>query len=262
MRNEVGLDEESATKNKSLCDGIGFNPDSGVLLKGKTVGDHWDPWLRQMGYPFLTVKYTDENTKGEVSSFLANKIKKKNCVIFQNLSKAGINIAQKRFLNNPDDDASKPSSSFDYKWPIPLQTAFKTGSDMKYMSTWIEEGDVNLESNIDFAIVNADYVSFFRTKYDGQILDDLVNVLSVDHKSVPSFTRANFVADYFAFAENKPLTSVDITDTLEYTSFMAQETDYVVWKMFDRAMSSVRGILKFTDNKKEFKFFSFTDNIR
>ncbi|CBY38948.1 unnamed protein product [Oikopleura dioica] len=46
----------------------------GVLLKGKTVGDHWDPWLRQMGYPFLTVKYTDENTKG-------------------------INIAQKRFLN-------------------------------------------------------------------------------------------------------------------------------------------------------------------
>ena len=95
---------------------------------------------------------------------------------------------------------------------------------MKYMSTWIEEGDVNLESDIDFAIVNADYVSFFRTKYDGQILDDLLNVLSVDHTVVPSFSRANFFADYFAFAENKPLTSVDITDTLEYTSFLAEET--------------------------------------
>ena len=158
-------------------------------------------------------------------------------------------------MNNPDDDASKPASKFGYKWPIPLQTAFKTGSEMKYMSTWIEEGDVNLESDIDFAIVNADYVSFFRTKYDGQILDDLLNVLSVDHTVVPSFSRANFVADYFAFAENKPLTSVDITDTLEYTSFLAEETDYAVWKMFDRAMSSVRGILKFTESKEQFKIF-------
>ena len=65
-RNEVGKDQESATKNQSLCDGIGFNPEAGVLMNGKSVGDHWDPWLRQMGYPFLTVKYTDENTKGKV----------------------------------------------------------------------------------------------------------------------------------------------------------------------------------------------------
>ena len=66
-RNEVGKDQESATKNQSLCDGIGYNADSGVLMKGVTVGEHWDPWLRQMGYPFLTVKYTDDNTKGKVS---------------------------------------------------------------------------------------------------------------------------------------------------------------------------------------------------
>lgn len=74
-RNEVGKDQESATKNQSLCDGIGFNADTGVLMNGKTVGDHWDPWLRQMGYPFLTVKYTDDNTKGKVSVYLRGTVR-------------------------------------------------------------------------------------------------------------------------------------------------------------------------------------------
>ena len=108
--------------------------------------------------------------------------------------------------------------------------------------------EIDLGRQADFTILNYDYNSFLRVLYRGQILEDLVAVLNSDLSKVAPASRANFVSDYFAFAENDALTGINIERTLNLTQFMKMETEFIVWTMFDGGMSYIRNILKFTEN--------------
>ena len=44
---------------ESICDGIGKSNNGPVIPK--SAKETFNPWLRQMGYPFLRVKYTAES---------------------------------------------------------------------------------------------------------------------------------------------------------------------------------------------------------
>ena len=49
-----------------------------------------------------------------------------------------------------------------------------------------------------------------RVLYESKMLDDVLYGLNSDINQISPFSRANFVSDYFAFAENTPLTGIDI----------------------------------------------------
>ena len=87
-----------------------------------------------------------------------------------------------------------------------------------------------------------------RVLYEDDMLSNIVDTLNENIDNIPPFTRANFVSDNFAFAENEPLTGVDIEQTLTNTQFMVDENEYVVWVMFNQGMDYIWSILKYTSN--------------
>jgi len=87
-----------------------------------------------------------------------------------------------------------------------------------------------------------------RVLYEDTVLANLISALDENIDNIPPFSRANFVSDNFAFAQNAPLTGVTIDQTLTNTHFMSSETEHVVWVMFNQGMDYIWSILKFTEN--------------
>ena len=102
----------------------------------------------------------------------------------------------------------------------------------------------------DLVILNTNYQSMVRVWYDEDLIANILSALDTDIESIPKFSRSNFVSDYFAFAENTPLTGVSIEEALENTKFMKKEEEYIVWFMFNQGFDHIWSILKFTENKK------------
>lgn len=102
--------------------------------------------------------------------------------------------------------------------------------------------------NPDLIIVNYEYSSMVRVLYEGTMLTNILTALAANINNISPFSRANFVSDYFAFAENEPLTGINIEETLTNTQFMVAETEYVVWVMFNQGMDYIWTILKYTEN--------------
>ena len=161
-------------------------------------------------------------------------------------------VTQKRFLTNPDEDINSPPSTFDYIWNVPLSLYILSGSQSTFQTKWLttETGSFDLPGTPDLVVANNEYIAFARVLYEGKMLTNMLDTLNSNIAKITPFSRANFVSDYFAFAENTALTGVEIDQTLTNTQFMSQETDFTVWSMFSNGINYLRTILKFTNNKE------------
>lgn len=108
LTNNVIIDNSYVSNTNPLCDGLGHSWNKPVLPA--TFKETFTPWVRQMGFPFLRVRYTENQT---------------------------LTITQKRFLNNPDQNIEDPPSSFNYRWNIPLFLMVKNGNSMQYATHWL-----------------------------------------------------------------------------------------------------------------------------
>ena len=121
-----------------------------------------------------------------------------------------MNIKQERFVTNPAEDNTQPPSNLGYVWNVPLAISYKGSDGLTHKNSWMTEKNHQIEISEDsnFIVVNSQYNSFLRVLYTGEILEDLSNALNEDIENVHHLSRANFVSDMFAFAENTPLTQV------------------------------------------------------
>ena len=113
-------------------------------------------------------------------------------------------------MTNPAEDNTQPPSNFGYLWNVPLAISY-TGSDgLTHKNSWMTERNhrIEISGDSDFIVVNSQFNSFLRVLYTGEILEDLSATLNKDIENVHHLSRANFVSDMFAFAENTPLTEV------------------------------------------------------
>lgn len=146
--NDVAYDESYESSDNPLCGGIGQSLNSGQSpVLPSSFENTFDPWVRQMGYPFLRVRYTEDGSVG---------------------------IHQKRFLNNPDENIEDPPSSFNYRWNVPMSLLVKTGDSVKYATQWL------LAENEDEEIINlrtSTLTSFldFNLRYKLPSLPKVVN---------------------------------------------------------------------------------------
>jgi len=208
----------------SMCGSLGKNTNQALLPNGASVADVVGTWTRQMGYPFIRV-----NTDGKT-----------------------LKVQQDRFLNNPNEDRTKPTSNLDYNWYVPLHISTGETFESLWMMNNKDEQTFDLSglsSDPAYVVVNHDYRSLVRVLYENDAKFNIQGQLASDVNSVNEKSRAQMVFDYFAFAENDALTGVKVTDALEFTEFASRDTDKTVWDLYARGISYIRSIMKHTDDK-------------
>ena len=191
--------------------------------------DTFEPYIKQMGYPLLTVEIDQNNEEN-------------------------VKFTQQRWIGSEDENdiADQPPSSFGYRWSIPIVFYHYVGGNVTQGIEWFsstkEEHSVTT-GQFDFFLVNHEFKMFNRVLYSAALEQKIIEQLSSDKNIIPKAARAKLVADYFAFAENYELTKRDITDSFEMAKFASEETTKLVWDVIDSATGYTSTILKFTENK-------------
>ncbi|NWX75858.1 AMPE aminopeptidase, partial [Alca torda] len=166
----------------------------------KPVKEVMDTWTRQMGYPVLEM--------GNNSVF-----------------------TQKRFLLDPNANASHPPSDLGYKWNIPVKWRVGNSTNYIFYNTSDSAGIVIPSS--PFANINPDHIGFYRVNYDSQNWTTLTKLLVSNHNDFSDADRAGILDDAFSLARSG---LVNYSVPLELTKYLKNETDYLPWH---RVISSV-----------------------
>ncbi|NXV14122.1 AMPE aminopeptidase, partial [Cepphus grylle] len=166
----------------------------------KPVKEVMDTWTRQMGYPVLEM--------GNNSVF-----------------------TQKRFLLDPNANASHPPSDLGYKWNIPVK--WRVGNSTNYIFYNASDSAGIVIPSSPFANINPDHIGFYRVNYDSQNWIRLTDLLANNHNDFSDADRAGILDDAFSLARSG---LVNYSVPLELTKYLIKETDYLPWH---RVISSV-----------------------
>ena len=134
IKNEnIEIESKYSSNQNAMCGELGKNKNDFTFLPEDTsVEEVWDTWTRQMGYPFIRV----------------NTVKQDN--------EMKLVMSQKRFLNNPDEDLTKPDSNLKYLWYIPLAIQTKNNFYSFWMTNTDQDQTFLIESS-NFTVVNYQY---------------------------------------------------------------------------------------------------------
>ncbi|XP_057260520.1 glutamyl aminopeptidase [Pezoporus wallicus] len=166
------------------------------------VKEVMDTWTRQMGYPVLEM--------GTNSVF-----------------------TQKRFLLDPNADASYPPSDLGYKWNIPVKWRLGSSTNYTFYNLSDSAGIAIPSPPNSFVNINPDHIGFYRVNYNSHNWASLSTLLASNHKNFSAADRAGILDDVFSLARSG---LVNYSVPLELTKYLINETDYLPWH---RLISSV-----------------------
>ncbi|GAB0188990.1 glutamyl aminopeptidase [Grus japonensis] len=182
----IVVDVSSPAEITSVFDGISYSKGASILrmlrdwitpdlfqkgcqASNKPVKEVMDTWTRQMGYPVLEM--------GSNSVF-----------------------TQKRFLLDPNANASHPPSDLGYKWNIPVKWRHGNSTNYNLYNASDSAGiPIQLPPNT-FANINPDHIGFYRVNYDSQNWDRLSTLLVSNHTDFSAADRAGILDDAFSLA--------------------------------------------------------------
>lgn len=192
--------------------------------------DTFEPYIKQMGYPLLTVD--TDLIDGDTY----------------------VKFTQQRWVGSEDENniADQPPSTFGYKWSVPVVYYHSSGDNFTQGISWFSSDESEhsfYAGEFDFFLVNHEFKMFHRVLYSETLEDKILEQLSSEKDVIPKAARAKLIADYFAFAENVELTGRDITKAFEVAKFAGEETEKLVWDVINSATEYTSTILRFTENK-------------
>ncbi|XP_033844743.1 glutamyl aminopeptidase [Periophthalmus magnuspinnatus] len=204
-------------------------------VSGLGVADVMDTWTQQMGYPVLNLSLTE----------------------------AGAKLTQRRFLLDPNADISQPPSPLGYKWTMPVEFhAVKSNRDFVEMfnKTQTELIVPGYSSEVDGLLkVNNDHIGFYRVNHDEHMWTFISQQLLSDHREFDAADRTSFIDDVFALARGD---IIDYGNAFNLTQYLANETDYIVWKSVANSIAYVRDMLS-SNNELYPKFQQlFRDHVK
>ncbi|CAN9502525.1 unnamed protein product [Ophioblennius macclurei] len=188
--------------------------DSMASVSGLPVAEVMDTWTQQMGYPVL-----DLTVDG-----------------------AGAKLRQKRFLLDPNADASQPPTPLQYKWTIPIKwqsLSNITGSVMfdKAENEIIVPGYSSTDSLLK---INNDHIGFYRVNHEDQMWNRISQQLQTNHLIIDAADRTSFIDDVFALSRAN---IIDYSNAFNITKYLTNEADYIVWNRLASSISYVRDML-------------------
>ncbi|XP_068451586.1 glutamyl aminopeptidase [Clinocottus analis] len=204
-------------------------------VSGLPVAEVMDTWTKQMGYPVL-----DLTVSGNIAT-----------------------LTQRRFLLDPNANASQPPSPFGYKWTVPVKwQSVKSGSnmlDMFHMSS-AEHVLSNYSASEDGLLkVNNDHMGFYRVNHDGLMWSAISRQLQDQHTVVDAADRTSYMDDVFALARAD---IIDYGNAFNLTKYLTNETDYIVWDRVSSSIAYVRDML--SGNSALYPLFQklFRDHVK
>ncbi|CAG4971610.1 unnamed protein product [Parnassius apollo] len=160
-----------------------------------------DTWTKQMGYPLLNVKPSEEP----------------NTYI----------ITQTRFLLD-SNAVQKNDSEFNYRWFVPI--TYKTNIKQCQKILWFPDTADNvilkLKDGDNLLKINNNLVGYYRVNYALDMWQNLIQHLRTNSGQLTISDRAHLLNDVFALAEAR-IVPYDLA--LNLTTYLVKERDYVPW---------------------------------
>ncbi|MHA1990016.1 MAG: M1 family metallopeptidase [Candidatus Hodarchaeales archaeon] len=186
-----------------------------------SVSEMMESWVKQPGYPFLTVKRTD------------------------NL----LTLKQRRFTLLDHQSAQK--------WIIPVSVWFQDGNGNSTTKKYLMKDqimEIPIESEFLIYKINVDHTGFYRVKYeDSDILKQLGDLIS--KKLLSTIDRWGLQYDLFAFFRKG---EVSFSDYLEFLSFYKNENDPLVLQDINNNLYRLFHIIK---DERRIKVQDFAVNL-
>ncbi|XP_041810106.1 glutamyl aminopeptidase [Chelmon rostratus] len=185
-------------------------------VSGLPVAEVMDTWTKQMGYPVLNLTVSETNAK----------------------------LSQKRFLLDPKANASEPTSTFGYKWTIPVKWHSVT-SDKNMMAMFDISSPELIISDYSPAAdgllkVNNDHIGFYRVNHDNDMWHTISQQLQNNRLEFDAADRTSYIDDAFALARAD---IIDYGTAFNLTKYLTEETEYIVWDRVASSIAYVRDML-------------------
>jgi glutamyl aminopeptidase len=210
-----------------------MNADSNDLLKHldekipEDVTTILNTWIRQKGYPFITVEATADNFR----------------------------LTQNRFLTD-STAASRETvdSEYNYKWSIPITyVTSKNTTDVQRQWFHYTQNEAIIPiapSSVDWIKINKDQVGYYRVKYDQSMWQSLNKALENDIDALSVLDRAHLLHDAFSLAE---AIEVPYSTALTMTKYLKKETHFVPWDVASSKLKKIRSLLYYTEHYQKFR---------
>ncbi|KAM4625669.1 glutamyl aminopeptidase [Polymixia lowei] len=204
-------------------------------VSGFPVAEVMDTWTKQMGYPVLDLSVSETSAK----------------------------LTQRRFLLDPNANASQPPSPLSYKWTIPVK--WHSVNTSKNMSVMFNKSSTELDvpgyspTTDGLLKVNNDHIGFYRVNHDGNMWSAISEQLQSNHMEFDAADRASYIDDVFALARADDL---DYGNAFNLTKYLTNETDHIVWDRLSSSIAYVREML--SDNIALYPKFQklFRDHVK
>ncbi|XP_050466427.1 aminopeptidase N-like isoform X2 [Cataglyphis hispanica] len=189
-----------------------------------------DTWIRQKGYPFVTV-IRDQSKK--------------------------IKITQEYFRPDEKERACNNTATINQKWWIPINFASRTNPDFSttlathWLSPEVEELIIEDINPQDWIIVNIQQTGFYRVNYDPTNWLRIANYLdSENYTKIHVLNRAQIISDASYLMLSHKL---DPRIFMDITKYLRRETNYIVWFQVFKRLSKITKFFLFNEGEELFK---------
>ncbi|XP_055377192.1 aminopeptidase A-like [Condylostylus longicornis] len=174
----------------------------------------------------------------------------------EKLSETEYKLKQKRFFANPEDENKEVEESpYNYRWEIPI--TYFTSENQSVERKWFKYEDaevsLTLKKPAKWIKLNKNQVGYYRVNYNAEIWKELTDALLSKMDAFSVSDRAHLLNDAFALSD---ATQLDYGISLNLTTYLEKETEYVPWSVAANQLRKMRDILKFTPSNDKFVKYS------
>lgn len=190
------------------------------LASGKDVSNAMDNWIKEMGYPVITIEETSELGKYRIS--------------------------QRRFLGSGLPTAEEDKVI----WNVNIGVITESQTTLQYVTLSEKEQIISLpvKNSNEWVKLNAGQSGFYRVQYSSQLSERLTAALK--NPAITSVDRLGLLNDVFSLASAGTL---PLSQALALASQYTDETDAGVWGCLIDNLALVGRLFSDTEAKDYFK---------
>jgi puromycin-sensitive aminopeptidase len=176
-------------------------------VTGEPVRRIMDSWIFQRGFPLISV------AGGAASTLM---------------------IRQKRFCLTPAEGGD------DIVWSVPVVLRYACGGQVVERWELLESASVavDLDTQVDWVVVNAGGQGFYRVRYAPNLLHKLIPIMM---QQLAPIERYGLVDDAWASVVSGSMSTVDF---LEFAKKCQDETDLDVWTVLSRCLEQMERLIE------------------
>ncbi|XP_068989802.1 glutamyl aminopeptidase-like [Neodiprion pinetum] len=139
-------------------------------------------------------------------------------------------LTQKRFLSDPNGVSNTTSSTYGFRWTIPITyiTSENSTSNLVWFQYNASSLSITVDESVEWIKLNHDQAGFYRVNYETSEWETLINVLQSYPETFSACDRTQLVGDAFSLAAAAQL-SYDVT--LELALYLVNEPHYIPWNV-------------------------------